>query len=223
MNDGDIPCLVVLNKIDLAGDGGASGGCGVHTAGTARGGGDADSADGVGGAGGAGDVGASGTGSKDDPGSGGEGGASGTGGTNDRGDRGDRDGSGNGSGVSMKGTGTDEASAAMARPAKMAEDEVVSVSAKTGEGLDALTARIAQCLGYDETADDALGARRRHLTALTVADDALKTAAHHLDDGAIELFAEELRVAGDALGGIVGATTTEDLLGEIFARFCIGK
>jgi tRNA modification GTPase len=64
-------------------------------------------------------------------------------------------------------------------------------------------------------------ARERHLRALQEADSALARAAGQ--DKAIELFAEELRLAQRALGEITGQFSPDDLLGEIFSRFCIGK
>ena len=64
-------------------------------------------------------------------------------------------------------------------------------------------------------------ARERHLVALRRAADRLAAAAGEL--GAPELFAEELRLAQVELGAITGEISAEDLLGEIFARFCIGK
>ncbi len=102
----------------------------------------------------------------------------------------------------------------------------VSVSAKTGEGVDALAARIAERLsgGADAgDAEDAIIARRRHLVALSDAEHAVGRASEHLAAGATELVAEELRAAQQALGTITGARTTEDLLGDIFSQFCIGK
>jgi len=68
-------------------------------------------------------------------------------------------------------------------------------------------------------------ARTRHVEALRRAAAHLEAATQHAasGDAALELFAEELRLAHDALGEITGAFTTDDLLGEIFGRFCIGK
>ena len=109
------------------------------------------------------------------------------------------------------------------RAGEQMKGPAVGVSAKTGEGLDSLITRIPQGLGYDETADNALSARRRHMAALATARNALDAALRRLGTEETELLAEELREAGRALGEIVGATTTEDLLGEIFSRFCIGK
>jgi tRNA modification GTPase len=68
-------------------------------------------------------------------------------------------------------------------------------------------------------------ARARHLAALRAAEAALAGAAHHLNaaPAALELFAEELRGAQTALATITGRFSADDLLGEIFGRFCIGK
>ena len=102
------------------------------------------------------------------------------------------------------------------------------VSAKTGEGMDALVAHIAKRLGSGDAdgggdAEDAIIARRRHLSALADAERAVERAIGCLAAGTAELVAEELRAAQQALGTITGARTTEDLLGDIFSRFCIGK
>ncbi len=102
------------------------------------------------------------------------------------------------------------------------------VSAKTREGIDALAAQIASRLmgtGADSAGDaeDVIIARRRHLVALADAERAIGRAGKHHAAGAVELVAEELRAAQQALGTITGARTTEDLLGDIFSRFCIGK
>ena len=67
-------------------------------------------------------------------------------------------------------------------------------------------------------------ARRRHIQALTEAQQHIKTAGHHLrETGAGELSAEELRMAQQQLNLITGEFSSDDLLGEIFSRFCIGK
>ena len=71
----------------------------------------------------------------------------------------------------------------------------------------------------------AASSRARHVEALRRAAAHLDAAAQQAQHGdrALELFAEELRLAHDALGAITGAFTSDDLLGEIFGRFCIGK
>ncbi len=106
------------------------------------------------------------------------------------------------------------------------EAAALLVSAKTGAGVDALAAQIAARLSGGTAAgdaEDAIIARRRHLVALAAAERAAGRAGGHLATGAPELLAEELRTAQQALGTITGARTTEELLGDIFSRFCIGK
>ncbi len=96
------------------------------------------------------------------------------------------------------------------------------VSALSGAGMDALRAALATVVGAGEAAERApFTARRRHLDALERVDAALAGAAETLD--APELLAEDLRGAQRALGEISGEVTSEDLLGRIFASFCIGK
>lgn len=102
--------------------------------------------------------------------------------------------------------------------------DVVYVSALTGAGFDALRERIKLFAGYTAAPDGVFLARRRHLEALHAADQALVRAGELLRTcQAGELLAEELRAAQRALSEITGAFTSEDLLGRIFASFCIGK
>jgi tRNA modification GTPase len=96
----------------------------------------------------------------------------------------------------------------------------LAVSAKTGEGLEALRHAILAAAGWTSSAEPVFLARERHLRALEQARRHLELAA---SEARWELFAEELRLAHAALGTISGAFTADDLLGEIFARFCIGK
>jgi len=101
---------------------------------------------------------------------------------------------------------------------------LVRLSAKTGEGLDALRQLIGELAGFRDLGEGAFTARRRHV-------EALRGAAQHFtagraalrDSRAGELLAEELRLAQQALGLITGTVTSDDLLGKIFAEFCIGK
>lgn len=98
------------------------------------------------------------------------------------------------------------------------------VSALTGAGMDALTAHLEAVMGWRGADTGTLSARRRHLDALARARDHMDAARTALADGqAGEIMAEELRCAGTALGEITGEVTTEDLLGRIFAEFCVGK
>ncbi len=104
------------------------------------------------------------------------------------------------------------------------ELEQLCVSAQTGEGLEQLKEHLKQCVGFQSGGEGQFMARRRHLEALTLA-------SQHLEQGVIqlkkfaagEILAEELRLAQQALGKITGEVTADDLLGEIFSSFCIGK
>ncbi len=110
-------------------------------------------------------------------------------------------------------------------PGKCADGEsaTVRVSALTGAGIRELVALIKERVGF-AAEGTAFTARRRHIEALQSARDALERARALLDaGGAAELVAEELRAVHSALGGIVGAVSADDLLGEIFSSFCIGK
>jgi tRNA modification GTPase len=99
------------------------------------------------------------------------------------------------------------------------------ISARTGQGLDTLAGRLLEMAGWRAEPEGVFIARTRHLDALQRTAEHLRLAeAHALQrDAALELFAEELRLAHDALGEITGAFTPDDLLGVIFSRFCIGK
>lgn len=100
----------------------------------------------------------------------------------------------------------------------------INLSAKTGAGVDALRLAVRDLAGYQDLGEGAFTARRRHL-------DALERSKTHFDSGVValeknkagELLAEELRLAQQALGEITGTFTSDDLLGRIFAEFCIGK
>jgi tRNA modification GTPase len=97
----------------------------------------------------------------------------------------------------------------------------IRVSAKSGAGLELLRTHILQAIGWRPAEEAQFMARERHLRALQQAEAALARAAGQTK--AIELFAEELRLAQQALGEITGQFSADDLLGEIFSRFCIGK
>jgi tRNA modification GTPase len=97
----------------------------------------------------------------------------------------------------------------------------IAVSAKTGHGLDELRAAILLAAGWSFTGESVFLARERHLRALESARAHLDAAGQQLPHW--EFFAEELRLAHAALGAITGEFTADDLLGEIFSRFCIGK
>ena len=100
----------------------------------------------------------------------------------------------------------------------------VWLSAQTGDGLDALRGRIRELAGYEGKGEGAFTARRRHVRALRRAAEHFATGRKALEEThAGELLAEELRLAQQALGEITGAFSADDLLGKIFAEFCIGK
>ena len=95
------------------------------------------------------------------------------------------------------------------------------LSAKTGAGMDLLRAELLAVAGWRPGAEDLFMARERHLMALRQAAQHAARAGEHF--GRPELFAEELRLAQEQLSGITGEFAADDLLGEIFSRFCIGK
>jgi tRNA modification GTPase len=97
------------------------------------------------------------------------------------------------------------------------------VSALTGEGIDALRAHLKAAAGYTDAGAGSVSARARHLDALRRAREHAERARALLERRAGELAAEELRLAQQALGEITGEFTSDDLLGEIFGSFCIGK
>jgi tRNA modification GTPase len=111
-----------------------------------------------------------------------------------------------------------------------AHGEHVAISARTGAGLDALRARLLKVAGWrQDNAESVFLARERQLDALRRARAHLDAAAERADvahgygNAQLELFAEELRLAGNALGEVTGEVTADELLGHIFSRFCIGK
>jgi tRNA modification GTPase len=105
--------------------------------------------------------------------------------------------------------------------APRAAGDEIWLSAKTGMGVDLLRGKLLEAAGWQAAGEGAFMARARHL-------DALARGAHHLaaareSAAQLELFAEELRLAQTALSEITGEFTADDLLGEIFSKFCIGK
>ena len=98
--------------------------------------------------------------------------------------------------------------------------DALQISAKTGTGIDALRAKLLEIAGW-QPGESLFIARERHLRALSDAAEHLATATAALP--ALEIFAEELRLAHKALQSITGEYTPDDLLGAIFSRFCIGK
>lgn len=106
---------------------------------------------------------------------------------------------------------------------KKHHDVEIHLSAKTGEGMDLLYGYLKQSVGFEST-EDVFLARSRHIQALETAQQGLILALSVLTtSSAIELLAEELRRVQIALSQITGEFVADDLLGEIFSRFCIGK
>ncbi|MFD0739696.1 tRNA uridine-5-carboxymethylaminomethyl(34) synthesis GTPase MnmE [Lysobacter koreensis] len=105
------------------------------------------------------------------------------------------------------------------------DDDHLYVSARTGAGLDALHARLRELAQGDgaEAGEGAFTARARHVDALLRARDELDDARVQLDHELLDLAAESLRHGHDALGEITGRVRADDLLGQIFSSFCIGK
>lgn len=104
---------------------------------------------------------------------------------------------------------------------RLGNSATVWLSAKTGEGTELLRAMLLESIGWHGAGEGLYLARARHV-------EALQRARHHLRQAAgqgayLELLAEDLRLAQEALATITGEFTADDLLGEIFSRFCIGK
>ena len=101
----------------------------------------------------------------------------------------------------------------------------VRLSAKTGQGLDFLRRRLLELAGWQASGEGMFMARARHVIALQQVDEHLMLATAHLQaqSRALDLLAEELRLAQNALNEITGEFTSDDLLGVIFSSFCIGK
>lgn len=99
--------------------------------------------------------------------------------------------------------------------------QLVWLSAKIGAGVELLRQAILETVGWRTSGEGLFMARERHVQALQQVSLHLDHARQH--SARLELLAEELRLGQEALGSITGEFTTEDLLGEIFSRFCIGK
>ena len=105
-----------------------------------------------------------------------------------------------------------------------ASPPAVNISARTGAGIDMLRTEIRRLAGYKDLGEGAFTARRRHLQAIETAKSHFEHGHKALtSSGAGEIFAEELRLAQQALGEITGTFSSDDLLGKIFSEFCIGK
>jgi tRNA modification GTPase len=111
-----------------------------------------------------------------------------------------------------------------------APSEGLLISAKTGQGIDALRKKLLEVAGWQAASGEgSYIARERHVQAVAAVQSHLGEASDHLDAslahnaGGLDLLAEELRLAQNALNEITGAFSSDDLLGEIFSKFCIGK
>ena len=110
-------------------------------------------------------------------------------------------------------------------PARALAPGALLLSAQTGQGLDALRRQLLQAVGWQTAAEGLFTARARHVQALRDTLLHVHAAQAHAAqrDAALDLLAEELRLAHQCLCSITGEFSNEDLLGEIFSRFCIGK
>ncbi len=103
----------------------------------------------------------------------------------------------------------------------LAEGAEIALSAKTGAGIELLQTAMLEAVGWGSSGEGVFMARERHLLALQTAAQHLELAASR--GNALELFAEELKLAQQALASITGEFTADELLGKIFSHFCIGK
>jgi len=100
----------------------------------------------------------------------------------------------------------------------------ICISAKTGQGIDQLRRKICETAGLSPEREGSFSARTRHLDALRRTGEHIEAGKHQLTEfSAPEMLAEELRLAQKSLGEITGEFLPDDLLGAIFASFCIGK
>ena len=109
--------------------------------------------------------------------------------------------------------------------ASSAPDEVIAISAKTGQGVDALKREILKRVGWGGTQEGVIVSRRRHLDCIERASENIAKSEQFAANGnnSLELLAEELALAQNYLGQITGKLLPDDLLGKIFSQFCIGK
>ena len=109
------------------------------------------------------------------------------------------------------------------KPAMSRDGSYVTLrlSALLGDGVDLLRRWLLEVAGWQPESEGVFMARERHLLALRQAEECIARAAQQKN--AFDLFAEELRLAQNALSSVTGEMTADDLLGEIFSRFCIGK
>ena len=113
----------------------------------------------------------------------------------------------------------------LAKSPSTAKNEVLLISAKTGQGIDVLKKKILEMVGWNGPQEGPIVARRRHLDCLERAAEHIARSEQFASNGnkSLELFAEELFLAQNHLGQITGKLLPDDLLGKIFSQFCIGK
>lgn len=99
----------------------------------------------------------------------------------------------------------------------------ISISAKHHIGLEALKQKLLRVVGVQNLGEDTVLARQRHIEALKQTRTYLQSATQQLNANSTDLLAEDLRLSANALGSITGYFSSDDLLGEIFSTFCIGK
>ncbi len=99
----------------------------------------------------------------------------------------------------------------------------ISISAKNGDGINIVRKALADFAGLNSNTEGVFLARKRHIIAINETLSFINSAISQLDGGASELVAEDLRQAGIHLGQITGEFSSDDLLGQIFSSFCIGK
>ena len=104
-------------------------------------------------------------------------------------------------------------------------ENALLISAKTGQGIEALRQKILELIGWSGTQEGSIVARRRHLECIERAAEHIERSEQFAANGnnSLELFAEELSLAQNHLGQITGKLLPDDLLGKIFSQFCIGK
>lgn len=103
-------------------------------------------------------------------------------------------------------------------------DDEVYISAKTGLGMDELVEKICLSLDITENEEDLIFARQRHIDAMNIVKTHLQDALFNAENNAgLEVLAESLRQGLSGFDEITGRTTTDDVLGSVFSRFCIGK
>ncbi len=99
----------------------------------------------------------------------------------------------------------------------------IGLSALTGEGINLLSEHLKQSMGFEQSTETQFTARQRHMDALLNIEKHIAIAVKQFENNAAELSAEELRLAQEQLASITGEFHSDDLLGEIFSGFCIGK